>query len=400
MYINIRDYNYPLPEERIAKFPLEQRDESKLLVYRQGEIEHTHFKKLPEYLDENHLIIFNNTRVIQARLIFHRKTGAKIEIFCLEPHFINGNIAETLNETRKSQWKCMVGNKDKWRKNREILLLTKELKGEKIELEAVFIEDFHKDSVVEFRWNKDLSFREILEFFGQIPIPPYLNRMDEPSDKENYQTIYAKVNGAVAAPTAGFHFTENVMKNLESKGIATDYLTLHVGAGTFLPVKEENAFDHQMHHEQLIYTRENIENLASKGRKIIAAGTTSLRALESLYWFSVKLSEGNTDFNIDQLFPYSEHPLLPDRQAAMKLLLDFMDKNRLQKLEGMTSVFIFPAYQFRMTDGLITNYHQPQSTLLLLVAAFIGENWKKVYSSALNNEYRFLSYGDSSLLLP
>lgn len=400
MYLDIKKYHYQLPEEKIAGFPLNQRDESKLLVYRKGKIDHVIFRQIPDFLEKNNLIVFNNTRVIQARIIFHRKTGAKIEIFCLEPYFIKGNIDQSLGVVQKTRWKCMVGNKDKWRRNREILNLAKEFQGKNIDFEAELLDDFEKDSVIEFRWNNNLSFREILEIFGRTPIPPYLNRQDVPLDKENYQTVYARVNGAVAAPTAGFHFTENVMNSLRAKGIETDFLTLHVSAGTFQPVKEPNAIDHLMHHEQVIFTRKNIENLAKDNRKIIAAGTTSLRALESLYWFAIKILEGNDEFNIGKLFPYENHKILPGRHNAMNILLKYMDEKQLGELEGLTSIFIFPGYKFTMTDGLITNYHLPQSTLLLLVAAFIGEDWRKVYTEALNNGYRFLSYGDSSLLLP
>ncbi|KYG74084.1 S-adenosylmethionine:tRNA ribosyltransferase-isomerase [Roseivirga spongicola] len=394
---DLKAINYSLPDEKIAKYPLAQRDQSKLLTYSGGNISDTEFKNLPEILDANTSLFFNNTKVIPARLFFQKETGAQIEIFLLNPVSPTHIISLMMEETGAVVWECMVGNFKKW-KDDTILARKFENNGSSVEIRAKIVDREQKQ--IEFSWSdKSLSFAEIVELSGKVPLPPYLNRTDEPEDKERYQTVYSKQEGAVAAPTAGLHFTDQVLSDLEQKGVNLNYLTLHVSAGTFQPIKASDAREHNMHSEQVEVNRSTVE-LLSKTERVVAVGTTSMRTLESLYWFGVRLMNGNEDFSIQKLEPYETEENLPSRKEVFAFMLNWMDENNTSILTGKTEIFIMPGYQFRVCNGLITNFHQPGSTLMLLVWAFIGENWKKVYKHALSNDYRFLSYGDSSILLP
>lgn len=395
--INLADYYYHLPEERIAKFPLEKRDNAKLLVYQKGEISHSQFYHLHKNIDENYLLVFNNTKVIPARLYFQKNTGAIIEVFLLHP--IN---PKEVNQAMQSQktciWKCMIGNQKRW-KNQEKLEQAISIEGENIKLSATPLE--HQEIL--FEWESDLTWAEILQESGEIPLPPYLKRKASETDKEQYQTVYSKVKGAVASPTAGLHFTQEVLENLDKKNIKQDFVTLHVSAGTFQPVKTDNAVEHTMHSEQIIITQENIKHILSKLPNIIAVGTTSVRVLESLYFFGLKIHQKSwktqIPFQISKLFPYqNEHILSP--QESLELVLKYMEFFRLEQIVGETEIYIFPGYEFKVCKGLITNFHLPDTTLILLIASFVGEDWRRIYQAALDNNYRFLSYGDSSLLLP
>lgn len=407
--LDLDNYIYQLPDHRIARFPLKQRDESKLLVYRNGKIIHSQFKYIADFLSADSMLVFNNTSVVKARLIFHRLTGAKIEIFCLEPADLNKDITESLMQKGSVIWKCLVGNKDKW-KNKEELELVQPIgepdAGEQIFLKCKPLESEDQYSQVEFTWSENYTFEQILNLFGHTPIPPYLERADVAEDVETYQTVYADHKGAVAAPTAGLHFSPKVFDQLEKKQLKKEYLTLHVGAGTFQPIKVADITKHKMHGEQIIFTKENIANLCSHTGKIVCVGTTSLRSVESLYWYGVNCIIQKNDllpFIIDQELPYRTMELMPAKELPGKnevfsYLLESMEKQEKNVLIGETSVFIYPGYKFRVCNDLITNYHQPQSSLLLLIAAFVGDDWKKMYREAMSNGYRFLSYGDSSLI--
>tara|TARA_R110002072_G_scaffold86006_8_gene194273 strand:- start:423 stop:1634 length:1212 start_codon:yes stop_codon:yes gene_type:complete len=395
--INLSDYTYWLPDERIAKYPLAKRDQSKLLHYHNGSIEHKNFKDIEALIPDQSTLFFNNTKVIPARLIFHKSTGAQIEIFLLKPISPSPILSIVMEERETVIWECMIGNVKKWK---EDIPLVRELNidDNKITLQAN-IHDREKRQI-QFSWNDDsISFSEIVEASGKVPLPPYLNRQPEEDDKPRYQTVYSAHDGAVAAPTAGLHFTPEILKSLTDRGIKESFLTLHVSAGTFQPIKTENILEHPMHSEQMVVDRQSIQSVVEAEGNIIAIGTTSMRTLESLYWFGVRLINGNEDFSIQKLEPYqSKHEA--SRSEAFSAILKWMDKNELSQVIGTTEIFIFPGYQFRVCDGLITNFHQPGSTLILLVAAFIGEDWRKVYQEADTNGYRFLSYGDSSFLLP
>ena len=395
--INLGDYTYSLPNERIAKYPLAERDESKLLHYHKGEIAHKGFKDIETLLPSESTLFFNNTKVIPARLIFHKSTGAQIEIFLLKPITPSPILSIVMEEREQVVWECMVGNFKKWK---EEIPLERELSiaGKDLLLKARVVD---RDSRrIEFSWNDNsISFSEIVEASGKVPLPPYLNRQPEAEDKPRYQTVYSQHDGAVAAPTAGLHFTPEILKVLAEKGIKESFLTLHVSAGTFQPIKTENILEHPMHSEQMVVERQSIENVAQATGEIIAVGTTSMRTLESLYWFGVRLMKGNQQFAIEKLEPYESKVETP-RKEAFEAILKWMDEHELNQIIGNTEIFIFPGYQFRVCDGLITNFHQPGSTLILLVAAFIGEDWRKVYHEADVNDYRFLSYGDSSFLFP
>tara|TARA_R110000796_G_scaffold71409_4_gene162099 strand:+ start:18123 stop:19334 length:1212 start_codon:yes stop_codon:yes gene_type:complete len=395
--INLSDYTYWLPDERIAKYPLAKRDQSKLLHYHNGSIEHKNFKDIEALIPDQSTLFFNNTKVIPARLIFHKSTGAQIEIFLLKPISPSPILSIVMEERETVIWECMIGNVKKWK---EDIPLVRELNidDNKITLQAN-IHDREKRQI-QFSWNDDsISFSEIVEASGKVPLPPYLNRQPEEDDKPRYQTVYSAHDGAVAAPTAGLHFTPEILKSLTDRGIKESFLTLHVSAGTFQPIKTENILEHPMHSEQMVVDRQSIQSVVEAEGNIIAIGTTSMRTLESLYWFGVRLINGNEDFSIQKLEPYqSKHEA--SRSEAFSAILKWMDKNELSQVIGTTEIFIFPGYQFRVCDGLITNFHQPGSTLILLVAAFIGEDWRKVYQEAHTNDYRFLSYGDSSFLLP
>lgn len=392
--IKSSDYSYHLPDDRIAIHPLEQRDHSQLLVYRKGKISHQHFYDLPDLLPDNASLFFNDTKVIPARIIFHKETGAQIEVFLLQPGETKLPVQVALGVQHQAQWQCTIGNLKKWKEGTSLHLT----KGE-ITLSATLKES--KSGNINFSWApSSLSFAEVVNHFGNTPLPPYLHRDANENDKSRYQTVYSHFEGAVAAPTAGLHFTDQVLQKIKEKGISTDFLTLHVSAGTFQPIKTENALVHNMHSEQIIVTRKNLEHLLLKDRKIIAVGTTSMRTLESLYWYGVKLLQSEPQpFNILQNDPYEQYNgVLPPYETAFSKVLENMGSQ--DYIVGNTAIFMVPGYQFKVCDGLVTNFHQPASTLMLLVAAFVGDHWKLIYNEALLNDYRFLSYGDSSLLLP
>lgn len=395
--VKLSDYQYILPDERIRKHALQERDESKLITYKKGEIDHDIFKNITNHILEGTTIFFNNTKVIPARLHFTKSTGALIEIFLLNPVEPSNLVVEAMAVCSKCTWKCMIGNLKKWKNE----VLTRQLAYKNTEFKLTVTLKNRDSKLVEFDWDNDLSFAEVVEAMGEVPLPPYFHRQPEAEDKERYQTVYSKNKGAVAAPTAGLHFTESVLNELRNNGAILEYLTLHVSAGTFQPVKEEDATKHPMHSEQVVITRGNLEVLA-QAKRICVVGTTSMRTLESLYWFGVKLmQQGNEKFHIDKLEPYLyDFGDLPIRNEVFQHLLNYMNTNGLDELRGDTEIFIMPGYQFQVCDMLITNFHQPGSTLLMLIAAFIGDDWKKLYHEAMDNNYQFLSYGDSSLLIP
>lgn len=398
---NIRtaDYTYLLPEEKIAKYPLEERDSSRLLLFRDNSVSDHSFKELPSFISTDSLLVFNNTRVIRARLFFEKVTGAKIEVFCLEP-LSPFDFAMNLSSGPGVEWKCLVGNLKKW-KNGEVRCIFHHNGKDKV-LSAIQTGGTGETRNIRFSWDDaDISFSEVLQATGHIPIPPYLDREDEISDNTRYQTIYSKTEGSVAAPTAGLHFTNTLLRKLESKGIEKAEVTLHVSAGTFKPVKAERIADHEMHTEHFIISRETLQKLT--GRNIIAVGTTSVRTLESLYWLGNSILQGAKadpgNLNVSQWQPYETESDIPVSQS-LAAIADLMDRNSLSSLSVNTGIIIVPGYRFRLVKGLITNFHQPGSTLLLLVAAFTGNSWRDIYSHALESGYRFLSYGDSMLLLP
>lgn len=395
--IDLKAYEYTLPEERIAKFPLEKRADSKLLLCKKGKISHLHFYDIPDLLPADSLLVYNDTKVIPARLIFQRETGARIEIFLLQPISPTTVIPEIMLAKHPVTWKTMVGNVKKW-KNGEILKGKVKVGNKEIVLSAKLKN--RDEKLVEFSWNDpEIAFVDVVEASGEVPLPPYLNRKPVEEDKNRYQTVYSEKEGAVAAPTAGLHFTSEVFEKLESKGIQKAQVTLHVSAGTFQPIKASEVTEHPMHSEQIVVARQTIEKILNHKGKIVAVGTTSVRTLESLYWYGVKILEGNgEDFLIGKLFPYEQRKNLPTIQNAFQAVLDLMKIKGTETLIGATEIFIFPGYQFKVVCGLITNFHQPGSTLVLLIATILGENWKKVYQEALDKDYRFLSYGDSSLL--
>ncbi|MFZ4739813.1 MAG: S-adenosylmethionine:tRNA ribosyltransferase-isomerase [Bacteroidales bacterium] len=403
--ININDFDYLLPDERIARFPLENRDASKLLVYKKNKYTTHSFDEIPDLLPQNTLLIFNNTKVIHARLLFKKETGSIIEIFCLEPAENTIDIQLAFQQKSSCIWKCFIGNNKRWKdifikKQFEHNGSTHTIKAErKIAVENTWI--------VEFSWDdSSLSFAEVLDKLGVIPLPPYLNRAAIEKDNIQYQTIYAERNGSVAAPTAGLHFTETTFNQLKSKGIKCENLTLHVGAGTFKPVTSETIDQHTMHSEKVYIERKLIEELIENiDKNIIPVGTTSTRTLESLYWFGVKLYFGEQafeDLDVLQWDAYQEKYNAAGISVviALQSILTFMNSLKIDVLSGQTQMMILPGYQFKIAKGIITNFHQPRSTLLLLITALIGEKWKEIYDYALENDYRFLSYGDSCLLLP
>ena len=420
-HIKISDYNYDLPDERIAKFPIAQRDHSKLLVYKHGEVSDDVFHHLPTYLPQGALMIFNNTKVIQARLHFRKETGALIEVFLMEPAEPT-DYELMFQTTGHCSWLCMIGNLKKWKEGS--LKRDFEIKGNKLTLSATMrrgdaLGSEAQEMVakgggtnywVDFDWDNDkVSFAEILEAVGELPIPPYLNRKTEESDKTTYQTVYSKIKGSVAAPTAGLHFTDAVLKDLDAHGIDREEVTLHVGAGTFKPVKSLEIEGHQMHTEYIVVHRRSLEKLIKHECRVIAVGTTSVRTIESLYYMGVHLlkhPEANEDdLHVKQWDPYelSEDGNLVDGitpMQAIQAIIDYLDRNGLEALHSSTQIIIAPGYQYKIVKMLVTNFHQPQSTLLLLVSAFLKGDWKKVYDYALLHDFRFLSYGDSSLLIP
>lgn len=399
-HIKIKEFNYPLPDERIAKFPLPVRDQSKLLVYRHGEVSEDVFTQLPQYLSAGELMVFNNTKVIQARLHFRKETGALIEVFCLEPYKPN-DYALNFQQTSQCGWLCMIGNLKKWKEGCLKRQLT--VKGKAITLTATRGACIGTSHEVDFCWDDNsITFADVLESVGELPIPPYLNRATQESDKETYQTVYSKIKGSVAAPTAGLHFTERVLQALDQKGIDREELTLHVGAGTFKPVKSEEIEGHSMHTEYVSVNRSTIDKLLAHGGKAIAVGTTSVRTLESLYYMGL-IAHENPDaspeeLHVRQWMPYEYTQDTPATEA-LGYLLDYMNRHSLEALHSSTQIIIAPGYKYHIVRKIVTNFHQPQSTLLLLVSAFLDGDWRKVYDYALAHGFRFLSYGDSSLLI-
>lgn len=405
--IKIEEYNYPLPENRIAKYPLPKRDHSKLLVYKQKQISENIFYNIGEYIPSRSLLIYNNTRVIHARLVFHKESGARVEIFCLEP-LIPHDYESALAANSQCTWKCMIGNLKKWKGGAlslKISINTTIPTPKTIILRAERIATTGNTHEVQFTWDdSSISFAELLELVGELPIPPYLNRPSEEQDKQTYQTVYSHIKGSVAAPTAGLHFTHDVLQNLRTKGVHTDELTLHVGAGTFQPVKTEDANEHTMHAEIIAVSRQTIANLIEHLGQVVAVGTTSMRTLESLYFIGCQLDKLSQEqqqnlqtIQVQQFEPYtSEHTLTT--QQALEKIIDYLNLTKQDVLHAETRIMIKPGYEFHLVDMLITNFHQPKSTLLLLVSAFVGEDWRKIYDYALANDFRFLSYGDSSIL--
>ena len=397
-YLSIKDYTYHLPEDKIAFHPLAERDSSKLLVYKNGPITESIYRDIADFIPDNSLLIFNNTKVVEARLLFQKPSGAIIEVFCLEPHEQYADITTAMLQKKKVLWKCLIGGASKW-KHGQVL----EKKMNELTLQCRFIEKRFDCFIVELLWNNDLSFAEVLHKAGAIPLPPYIKRNAESEDSERYQTVYAKYDGSVAAPTAGLHFTPSIFKSLKRKNIQSEFVTLHVGAGTFKPVKAGIMQEHEMHPEYFEVSKKTIEHLVSNLNKtIVTVGTTSLRTIESLYWLGAKHSIVRSRepliADVNQWEPYENEGRNVTAKKALQSLLEWMEKNNLDKITSKTQIIIAPGYKPKIAKALITNFHQPQSTLLLLVAALIGEDWKKVYDYALENNFRFLSYGDGSLL--
>lgn len=401
-HIRISEFNYPLPDERIAKFPLSVRDQSKLLVYRHGKVEENLFTSLPQYLHAGDLMVFNNTKVIQARLHFRKETGALIEVFCLEPCQPN-DYALNFQQTTHAAWLCMIGNLKKWKEG--ILQRTLTIKGRTLTLTAERGACQGTSHWVDFRWNNpEITFADILEVFGELPIPPYLNRETQESDKQTYQTVYSKIKGSVAAPTAGLHFTPQVLDALRNKGVELEEITLHVGAGTFKPVKSEKIEGHEMHTEYISVSLGTLKKLVAHQGRAIAVGTTSVRTLESLFYIGLTLLKHpeatEEELHVKQWQPYelSEEENQTPSVRALEAIITYLEVHGMETLHTSTQIIIAPDYQFHIVKTMITNFHQPQSTLLLLVSAFVKGNWHQIYEYALEHDFRFLSYGDSSLL--
>ena len=402
--ISIKDFSYDLPDARIAKYPVDPRDHSQLLLYRDGEISRSQFKNLPQYLPENSLLVYNNTKVIRARMFFRKETGAQIEIFCLEP-LMPADYAQNFQAQGSCEWLCLVGNLKKWKGGKLHRQLS--LNGQDVVFSAEHVGVEDKAQRIRFSWTPaEIPFGDLLEQAGQIPIPPYLNRESQQSDERSYQTVYSRIEGSVAAPTAGLHFTPAVLQSIDEKQIKRQEVTLHVSASTFQPVKSEQMDGHPMHLEFISVESSLIEELLKYEGRITAVGTTSVRTLESLYWFGVHLLESNTMqsnsveesvWTLHQWYPYEDHQDYSMQQALQALLDDLRAKGETQ-FTASTRLLIAPGYTFRVVSDIITNFHQPQSTLLLLVSAYVGEDWRKIYDYAMANDFRFLSYGDSSLL--
>jgi len=402
-HIHIADFNYPLPDERIAKFPVLHRDSSKLLVYRHGDIAEDRFFNITKHLPTDSLMVFNNTRVIQARLHFHKPTGAQIEIFLLDPAEPS-DYEQVFRTTSQCMWRCLVGNLKKWKGG--TLTAPFNYKGQTVTMRAMLDDSPSADPIVRFEWdNSSLSFAEILDIAGELPIPPYLNRATEESDKQTYQTVYSKIKGSVAAPTAGLHFTNRELEELSAHGIEREEVTLHVGAGTFKPVKTATIGNHSMHTEFFSVRRTMLERLLHYDAKAIAVGTTSVRTLESLYYIGSKLQRqprlDESELGVQQWEPYDENTAecITPRQA-IENILRYMERHAIDTLHSGTQIMIAPGYDYKIVKALVTNFHQPQSTLLLLVSAFVHGDWRRIYDYALEHDFRFLSYGDSSLLIP
>ena len=398
--IAIAEYDYPLPDERIAKYPLAQRDSSKLLLYNKGVVSEDVFSNLPKYIPQNALMVFNNTKVIQARLRFRKETGALIEVFCLEPEQ-PCDYQQIFLETKECVWQCLVGNSNRWKGG--VLSQVVEVGGKNVTLSVERVGGPAAVNHVRFSWDGGVSFAELLEAAGELPIPPYLNRRTEESDTRTYQTVYSKIKGSVAAPTAGLHFTPAVLEALTSAGIEREEVTLHVGAGTFKPVKSELIADHEMHEEYIEVRKALIEKIVAAGGEAVAVGTTSVRTLESLYFLGELVAENPSvtqdELHVNQWTPYNrEHSLTT--VDSLKALLEWMERNGLDRVHSHTQIMIAPGYKYRIVKAIVTNFHQPKSTLLLLVSAFVDGDWRTIYDYALANGFRFLSYGDSSLLIP
>lgn len=395
--IDINNFDYELPDERIAKFPLEERDHSNLLVWRDGAISPRRFFNLPEELPEESLLVFNNTKVFRARLIMHKPSGARLEVFCLEPH-APADYENAFSVKGESSWRCLVGGLKKWKEGP--LQIEFEMNGRSCRLEAYRGEQVDKAHIVTFRWDADATFGEIIEHLGRIPIPPYLNRESQEIDNTRYQTVYSRIEGSVAAPTAGLHFTPRLIDELHSKGITTEEVTLHVGAGTFLPVKEEDATRHTMHTEHFIVRLSTLRNLIAKLGKVISVGTTSTRTIESLSalgWRVMQEGSPAAERVVGQWEIY-DIPAEVGGARLLEALAGWMEQNGVEQLSAATQIMITPHYRFRIISALVTNFHQPKSTLLLLISAIVGEGWREIYRYAMEHDFRFLSYGDSSLL--
>jgi S-adenosylmethionine:tRNA ribosyltransferase-isomerase len=398
--LELDEFIYDLPESRIAKFPLDKRDQSKLLHYNKGVISHYQFRDINSILPEKSLLVFNETKVIPARLSFFKETGAVIEVMLLNPIQPALDVNISMSSNSSVTWECMVKNMKKWKPG-QILIRDISINDEIINLEARLID--RENNHVELSWkNPGLTFADILEYSGKVPIPPYLKREPTAIDKPRYQTVYSRNKGAVAAPTAGLHFTDEIIRDIQAKNHDTDYLTLHVSAGTFQPIQEKDVRKHDMHRETILVSISNLRKIQNNLGNIIAVGTTSMRTLESIYWYGVKLLlEKDRTFFIEKLYPYNmSEAKLPSVSESLNAITDHMNILNLEQIQGETQIFIIPGYQFRICSGLITNFHMPRSTLMLLVAAFVGNDWKKIYDEALRNDYRFLSYGDSSFLIP
>lgn len=398
--LRIEDYDYPLPEERIAKYPLHQRDHSKLLCYDHGKVRETLFYDLPSLIPSGYLMVRNNTKVIRARLLFRKDTGAQIEIFCLEPH-LPADYERNFSARDYCEWKCLVGNSKKWKEGE-----VNAWSSSGVKLSAVRVSNEGETSIIRFQWEGERTFSHVLEAFGELPIPPYLHRKTEESDLTTYQTVYSKVKGSVAAPTAGLHFTSEVLHNLEDNGVETEEVTLHVGAGTFKPVKSDTIGEHSMHSEVISVRRDTLVHIQQRLGKIIAVGTTSVRTLESLYYIGVKLRKreeiDERDLVVEQWEPYEDNEGKIEEAVsvydALQAIIDYLDCHGLEALQTQTRILIAPGYKFHLVNRLITNFHQPKSTLMLLVSAYLNGDWKTVYDYALSHDFRFLSYGDSCYL--
>lgn len=395
--IRIEEFDYNLPDERIAKYPLEKRDASKLLMYREGKVSEYQFSTLPQLLPEDSIMVFNDTKVVPARLHFQRESGAHIEIFCLEPVSPEEYVS-MFAVTDSCRWKCIVGNVKRW-KNDTLSLYNPGNAREisEMDLRADLVERCGETSIVEFKWSNEASFSKVLEVCGSVPIPPYLNRETEDVDLERYQTLYARYRGSVAAPTAGLHFTESVLDAIRNRNISTDTVCLHVGAGTFLPVKSSLVSEHTMHREPFVVTLALLERILASEGDVIAVGTTSVRTLESLYYIGVSCIEKGMPCDVGQWDPYSREYEY-STEESIKAIISYLKENGLDELKLGTRIIIVPGFRFRIVDVLVTNFHQPQSTLLLLISAFVDGEWKSIYDYALENGFRFLSYGDSSVL--
>ena len=401
--INIAEYDYPLPDERIAKYPLAERDASKLLVLKNNVIGQDHFRNIGDYLPENSVLVFNETKVVRARLQFVKESGAAIEVFCLEPITGNGDYQLAFSAGSPVEWHCLVGNSRRWKDG--FLIMPLNIKGKEVILKAERIEKTDAYSVVRFSWEPaEISFAEVLEHAGEIPLPPYLHREAEPSDRDRYQTVFAKYEGSVAAPTASLHLTKPLIAKLKEQGHTIEEVTLHVGAGTFRPVATDTIGEHEMHSESIIVKKQCIEHLHDNiGRTIIPVGTTSMRTIESVYWIGVMLMEQGFEernLHVNQWFPYQDREKLPSAKESLEAILNYLEMHHLDALHATTALMIAPSCPIMMTKALITNFHQPKSTLLLLVSALIGEKWKEAYKFALEHDFRFLSYGDSCLFIP